>query len=193
MRPWCAVILGMGIALAGAAAAQPVQPVEGVWHLTGRVTATGCADHCVTRRQRVDQEVVVTSAQLSGAEALVPGCSGGVSADEFDGLAMLVPGRRGWLRIRIVDRPRFRRLLRRCIGYPSLRLGKVSGRVRLAPDGRTFDEVVFVSGSVVVYGRTATFSARGRIHAQWVRDAAPLGSPHGAFLSRVLDDALQGE
>jgi len=183
----------VAIALATPAAAEIV-PSEGVWHLTGHVTATGCADRCVSKRVRVDQEVVVTSAQLTGGEGLVTACSGGVSTAEFDGLSTLVPARRGWLRIRIVDRPRFRQLMRRCVGYPSLRLGPLSARVRVAPDGRSFDEVVFVSGSVAVYGRTATFSARGRIHAEWVRAAASvLGSPRAAVVARVLDAALAGE
>ena len=188
-----AAVLLVAIAVASPVVAQ-VQPVDGVWQVTGTVVVTACAGQCATRRQPVDQEVVVTSAGLSGTEALVPACSGGVSASELDGISTFVPGRRGWLKIRIVDRPRFVRLMRRCVGYQSLRLGRISGRVRLAPDGRSFDEVAAVSGSLTVYGRTATFSGRGKIHAAWVRDAAaPLDSPGAAVLARVIDAALAAE
>jgi len=84
--------------------------------------------------------------------------------------------------------------MRRCVGYPSLRIGRISARVRLAADGRSFDEVAFVSGSVAVYGCAATFSARGRVHAEWVREAAaPLETLRAAVLARVLDAALAAE
>jgi hypothetical protein len=180
--------------VARSAAAQGVQAVDGVWHLTGKVKATACADRCATRGQTIDQEIAVSNGQVSGGEGLAPGCDGGVSEEEFEGLSTLVPGRRGWLRIRLVDRPRFLELMRRCIGYRSLRIGGLSGRVRVAPDGRSFDEVVRVSGTVTVYGRSVSFSARGRVHAEWERDAPGALAPlRAAPLVQVLDAALAAE
>src|SRR2546428_2248944 len=164
MRLPRAVILAVGIAIATPAGAQLAQPVDGVWHVTGHVVATGCAGRCVTRRETVDQAVVIANGQLSDAEGLVPACEGGLSEQEFDGVLTVVPGRRGWFKTRIVDPARFRELMRRCIGYSSLRLGRFSGRLRVALDGRSFDEIVHLAGSVSVLGRTATFSARGRVH-----------------------------
>ncbi|TMB41923.1 MAG: hypothetical protein E6J55_17465 [Deltaproteobacteria bacterium] len=194
MRLPRAVILAVGIAIATPAGAQLAQPVEGVWHLTGHVVATGCGGRCVTRRETVDQEVVIANGQLSGAEGLVPACEGGLSEQEFDGLFTVVPGRRGWFNIRVADRARFRDLVRRCIGYPSLRLGRFGGRLRVAVDGRSFDEVVHVAGSVSVLGRTATFSARGRVHGDRVRDAAAPFAPFTtAAVARALDAALAAE
>jgi len=175
MRLPRATILVVSIAIATPAGAQLAQPVEGVWHLTGHVVATGCAGRCVTRRETVDQEVVIANGQLSGAEGLVP-------------------GRGGWFKIRVVDRARLRDLLRGCIGYSSLRLGRFSGRLRVAVDGRSFDEIVRVAGSVSVLGRTATFSARGRVHGDWVRDAAAPFAPFTtAAVARALDAALAAE
>ncbi|TMA47396.1 MAG: hypothetical protein E6J83_04885 [Deltaproteobacteria bacterium] len=194
MRLPRATILVVSIAIATPAGAQLAQPVEGVWHLTGHVVATGCAGRCVTRRETVDQEVVIANGQLSGAEGLVPACESGLSEQEFDGLLTLVPGRGGWFKIRVVDRARLRDLLRGCIGYSSLRLGRFSGRLRVAVDGRSFDEIVRVAGSVSVLGRTAIFSARGRVHGDWVRDAAaPFASFTTAAVARALDAALAAE
>lgn len=195
MRVPLTAVLAVAMAGAAPASAQTTEPVPGLWHLTGSVVATGCVEgHCVTRRQGVDEDLVVMSAGVSGAEGFLPACAGAVSADEFDRLLTLVPGRRGWLRIRILDRPRFRRLMRRCLGYGSLRLAGVAGRVRIAPDGRSFDEVASVAGSVSVYGRTATFSARGRFHAEWVREAtAPAPTLRPALLAGVVDAALGAE
>jgi hypothetical protein len=195
MRPLAgAVCLGLAavvLAGAGAAGAQTAQPLEGAWHLTGRIVATGCAGRCVTQRQAVDEEIVITASGVTGAEGLAPGCGGGVSQEEFEGLATLVPGRRGWLKIRIVDRPRFLDLMRRCIGYRSLRLGRIRGRVRIAPDGRSFDEVVSVPGSVTVAGRRATFLAKGRVHAEWVGETVAARAGVGpAALARAVGATL---
>jgi hypothetical protein len=194
MRFPLAAVLAVAMAGAAPANAQTTEPVAGLWHLSGGVVATACADRCVTRRQAIDEDIVVTNAGVSGAEGFAAGCGGAVSTEEFDGLLTLVTGRRGWLRIRILDRPRFRRLMRACIGYRSLRLARFSGRVRIAPDGRSLDEVAFVAGSVSAYGRTATFSAKGRLHAEWVREApASAATLRPALLAGVLDAALAAE
>ena len=191
MRVPIAAAIAIVMAGAAPAAAQTTEPVPGLWRVTGTVAATGCVEgHCVTRRQAIDEDLVVTS----GAEGFLPGCVGAVSADELDGVVTLVPGRRGWLRIRILDRRRFRQLMRRCLGYPSLHLGRLTGRIRIAPDGLSFDARAFVAGSISVYGRTATFSASERLHAEWVREAtAPATTLRPALLARVLDAALGAE
>src|SRR5436309_11302986 len=100
MRLALAAILAVGIAIATPAGAQLAQPVEGVWHLTGHVVATGCGGRCVTRRETVDQEVVIANGQLSGAEGLVPACESGLSEQEVDGRLTLVPRRGGRFKIR---------------------------------------------------------------------------------------------
>jgi hypothetical protein len=188
--PTVSLALVLGTAIASSAAAQ-VQPVDGVWQLTGKVRATACADRCATRSQPISQEIAVTNGQVTGGEGLAPGCEGGVSAEEFDGLATLVPGRRGWQRIRLVDRAGFVQLMRRCIGYRSVRVHRLGGKVRVAPDGRSFDEVVRVSGTVTVYGRSVSFSARGKVHADWARESpAPFAPLRAAPLVRVLGAAL---
>jgi len=165
-------------ALVGQARAQVTEPVAGLWHFSGRVNATGCADRCVSQRQTIDEDVVVTDAGVSGGEALLGACDGASAAD-FANVVTLAPTRRGWLRIKIARRRDLVRLLRRCTGYPSLRLGSFSGRIRIAPDGLSVDEVVHLSGSVSVSGRTATFSANGRVHAARVGDV-PAGRPLAA-------------
>ena len=189
MRALLTVAAILGLATVRARAASPV---EGVWHLTGRVTATACAGRCLTQREPVDEQIVVTASGLSGVEGIAPACDGEVSGSDVDGLTTLGPARRrGWLRIRIPDRARFVRLMRQCVGYPSLRLRRVSGRVRIAPDGRAFDEVVFVSGSVSVYARRATFSAKGRVHAEWSGAGTAWVDRYGpAALARVVGAAL---
>jgi hypothetical protein len=89
--------------------------------------------------------------------------------------------------------------MRRCVGYQSLRLGRIAGRVKVAPDGQSFRERVFVSGSVSVsgsYGRpvTATFSASGRVRAAWTGDAGvPLGALRAPALAHAVAATLAGD
>jgi len=89
--------------------------------VTGHVRATACAGRCASRREALDGSVTITNAGVAAAEGFVASCADTVSAAEFDGVVTVVPGRQGWLRIRVVDRPRFRALMRRCVGYRTLR------------------------------------------------------------------------
>jgi len=102
-----------------------------------------------------------------------------MSASEFDGVVTAVPARHGWIRLRVVDRPRFRELVRRCIGYRSLRVSRFSAQARIAADGLSLDEKGTLAGSVTVSGRAVTFSARARVHGEWIGLVA---SPAPAFL-----------
>ena len=178
------LVLSAVIALVSASTlrAQTPEPVPGVWHVTGHVRATACAGQCASGRQALDGYVTVTNAGVAAAEGFVASCAATVSASEFDGVVTVVPGRHGWLRLRVVDRPRFRALVRRCIGYRSLRVSRFSARARIAADGLSLDEIGALAGSVTVSGRTATFSVRARVHGEWVGTVA---SPTPAFLDDV--------
>ena len=164
-----ATLFGLAV---GTAVAQVAQPLDGAWHLTGQVRVTACADRCASRRRTIDKQLVVVNGDLTGADGLESTCDGAVSADEFSAATTLVPARRGWLKMKIVDRARFVSLMRTCIGYRSLRLSRVSSKVRVAPDGRSFDEVVRLAGSVTVRGRKVSFWGGGRAHADWIGTAA---------------------
>ena len=182
------LMLWMLIAIVSAspARAQTTEPVPGVWRLSGRARGTACVEgRCASQRQAIDETIVLTNTGIGAAAGIAAGCSNAVSSGEFDGVLTTVPGRRGWFRFRVVDRPRFRELIRLCLGYRSLRVSRFSGRVRIAADGRSLDEVGFLAGSLTVSGRTATFSVRARIHGQWVGEAA--GSPAPAFLAEIID------
>ena len=159
--------------------AQATEPVPGLWRVTGHVRATACAGRCASRRQTLDGFVTITNAGVAAAEGFVASCADTVSASEFDGVVTVVPARQGWLRLRVVDRPRFRALLRRCIGYRSLRVSRFSARARIAADGLSLDEKGALTGSVTVSGRAVTFFARARSHAEW---SGAIASPTAAFL-----------
>jgi len=175
----------IAIVSAGPARAQTTEPVPGVWHVTGRARAAACVEgRCANRGQPIDETLVLTNTGIGAVAGVAAGCSDAVSSGEFDGALTTVRGRRGWFRFRVVDRPRFRELVRRCLGYRSLRVSRFSGRVRIAGDGRSLDEVGFLAGSLTVAGHTATFSVRARLHGQWVGEAG--GSPAPAFLTDVV-------
>ena len=159
--------------------AQGTEPVPGIWRVSGHVRATACAGPCASRRQTLDGFVTITNAGVAAAEGFVASCSDTVSAAEFDGVVTVVPAGHGWLRLRVVDRARFRALLRRCIGYRSLRLSRFSARARIAADGLSLDEKGALAGSVTVSGRAVTFFARARVHGEWIGAVA---SPTPAFL-----------
>ena len=178
--------------IAGTAVAQTVQPLDGVWHLTGKVHATACADRCASRRRTIDKQLVIVDGDLTGADGLESECDGAVSADEFAATSTLVPAKRGWLKMKIVDRPRFTALMRTCIGYRSLRLSRVTSKVRVAADGKSLDEVVGLAGTVKVYGQTVSFTGGGRAHGEWTGTAdtaaertAPTASLHRAVVGAV--------
>src|SRR5262245_43714997 len=141
------------IVSAAPARAQTTEPVPGVWHLTRHARATACVEgQCASRGQATDETIVLTRTGIGSVAGVAAGCSDAASSGEFDGALTTVRGRRGWFRFRVVDRPRFRELIRRCLGYRSLRVSRFSGRVRIAGDGRSLDEVGFLAGSLTVAG-----------------------------------------
>ena len=176
------LVLSAAIAVASAAPvlAQGTEPVPGLWRVSGHVRATACAGRCASRRQTLDGFVTITNAGVAAAEGFVATCADTVSASDFDGVVTVVPARRGWLRLRVVDRPRFRALVRRCIGYRSLRVSRLSARVRIAADGLSLDERGALAGSVTVSGRAVAVFARASVHAEWIGAVA---SPAPAFLA----------
>jgi hypothetical protein len=190
-----ALVTLLGLA-AGTAAAQVAQPLDGAWHLTGQVRVTACADRCASRRRTIDKQLVVVNGDLTGADGLESACDGAVSADQFSAATTLVPARHGWLKMKIVDRARFVGLMRTCIGYRSLRLSRVSSKVRVAADGLSFDEVVRLAGSVTVRGQNVSFSGGGRAHGAWVGTAdtaAERGAPSRTLLGALVDAAVPAD
>lgn len=184
-----AALLTAFVLAAGSTLAQSVPPLDGVWHLTGKVHATACADRCATRRQTIDKQLVIVGGNLTGADPLESECNGAVTADQFAATTTLVPAKRGWLKMKIVDRPSFMALMRTCIGYRSLRLNRVTSKVRVAPDGKSLDEVIQLAGTVRVYGRTVSFTSGGRAHGEWTgtADTAAERAAPASLLRAVVD------
>jgi len=185
------ILSSLGL-IAGTAVGQSVPPIDGVWHLTGKVRVTACADRCASRRRTIDKQLVVVGGDLTGTDGLESECDGAVSADEFGAATTLVPAKRGWLKMKIVDRPRFVTLMRTCVGYRSLRLGRITSKVRVAPDGKSLDEVVQLAGTVRVYGQTVSFTGGGRAHGEWTgtADTAAERTAPAESLLRALVDAV---
>jgi len=184
-----ALLTSLGL-FAGTAFAQTVPPLDGVWHLTGKVHATACADRCVTRRRTIDKQLVIVNGSLTGADPLESECGGAVTADQFAATSTLVPAKRGWLKMKIVDRPSFMALMRTCVGYRSLRLSRITSKVRVGSDGKSLDEVVKLAGTVRVSGRTVGFTGGGRAHGEWsgtADTAAERSAPPGSLLRAVVD------
>jgi hypothetical protein len=125
---------------------------EGQWQLSGRVSATACArGRCVTQRQGVNQSFEVTADGGGGDALVIPTCPQVTLPDDAS-LFTLEPGRNGWLRVRVLDRRALVRLLRECTGYPTLRLQRLSARVRVEPSGQAFEVREKASFTVVVRG-----------------------------------------
>ncbi len=183
-----AALLTLFVLAPGGAVAQ-VPPIDGVWHLTGTVRATACADRCASRKRTIDKQLVIVDGNLTGADPLASECDGTVTADQFATATTLVPAKRGWLRMKVVDRARFLSLMRTCIGYRSLRLSRIASKVRVAADAKSLDEVVAIAGSVRVSGQTVNFTGGGRAHGEWIgtADTAADRTPSEQLLRAVVD------
>jgi len=143
---------------------------EGSWEYHGRVTATACVgSRCATRHEPLDGSFVVTSAGDSGGAPVISVCPG-VSVPDITRFAVWQPGRRGWLRLRLIDREAFVEFLRDCTGYGSLRLQGLGVRIRVRPGGDGFELRESLRFTLVLQGQFVQAVGAARVQATRVSD-----------------------
>jgi len=147
-----------------AAAVELPSLAAGEWQLSGRVSTTACArGRCATRRQNVNQTFEVTPEGGGSDSFVIPTCPNVTLPDDAS-LLTLVPGRNGWLRVRVIDRRALVRLLRQCTGYSTLRLQRFGARVRVEPSGEAFEMRESAGFTVVVQGILVQASAAAHLY-----------------------------
>jgi len=98
-----------------------------------------------------------------------------------------VPGKRGRIKVKILQREELANLVRNCSPYPQSRLGKVKGSEILAADGASFESKVRIRLSFKQSGQTVGVTVTAKAIGTLLSEAT--GSLRGDG-SRVLPDEV---
>src|SRR5512144_2377905 len=150
------VVVALALAVATAAVAAELPTLApGTWSMSGTVRLRACAaGRCQAQAQRVTDQVPLSPTVLAGTEGLLAACPADVG-EAATGLTTLVPTRRGWFRLRVLDRAGVAQLMAMCLGA-EFQLKRFAARVRVTPDGRTLDQRFVLGGRVRADGRSAS-------------------------------------
>jgi hypothetical protein len=166
-----------------AAARGRAQEAVRTFELRGRAAVTACSPaRCATERRPFAGRITVGGGGVT--ETLPFACSAEVAT--LPPIGTIVPGRRGWLVVRVTNLEPLAQLVRACANLPSFRATAFRARLKPSADGRTLRIVERLAGRARVRGVAVRLVVRATGTATEVTAA---GAETG-FLRDVVRDAV---
>jgi hypothetical protein len=161
----------------------------GTWHLLTRVRVSACAlGRCSGNRAVDERDVDLPEGAIIRIALQVFSCGAVALPDQCD----LVPARKGKMKLRRCDRRTVQEILRDCSPYAKLRLTRIGGFEKPAPDGMSFVWKAVAAFTVRVSGQlvsvVATVKVNGESIGAGLRSAVATDVP--AAVVPVLPDRV---
>ncbi len=182
---------GILLLLAGASAAQAQVTLErgGLWQFDVHAALRAClGGSCASSRASDSAQFDVPIGTLVNVGILIGGCAATVDPGEMSQVSEYRPAKHGGHTLKVTDRKGLRSLLAGCTGYSAFHLTGMSGGLKEAPDGSSFDTTIRATFTLRIEGHTVSATLVTKVHGGLIEEGLALApAPAG---TRLLTDPI---